>query len=98
MTSGESLVEGGVLSAVELVNGQLPDGLAPGRAVVAVAVALVGHPAKKGIQNVNGTRCAMESINIYPFYDSHIENHYVSIHYLFLFGIVIHILGMLKIT
>ena len=40
----------------------------------------------------------MESINIYPFYDSHIENHYVSIHYLFLFGIVIHILGMLKIT
>ena len=50
MTSGESLVEGGVLPAVELVNGQLPDGLAPGRAVVAVAVALVGHPAKKAFK------------------------------------------------
>ena len=44
MTTGEPLVEGGVVPAVELVDGQLPDGLAPRRAVVGVAVALVGHP------------------------------------------------------
>ena len=44
MAAGEALVEGRVLPAVELVDGQLPDGLAPGRAVVGVAVALMGHP------------------------------------------------------
>ena len=44
VATGEALVEGRVLPAVELVDGQLPDGLAPGRAVVGVSVALVGHP------------------------------------------------------
>ena len=48
VTAGEALVEGGVLPAVELVYGQLPDGLAAGRAVVGVAVALVRHPEKGG--------------------------------------------------
>ena len=49
----EALVEGRVLPAVELVDGQLPDGLAPGRAVVGVAVAFVGHPeiGEEGMHN-----------------------------------------------
>lgn len=47
MATGESLVEAGVITPVQLVDGHLPDGLAPGGAVVGVAVALVGHPEKK---------------------------------------------------
>ena len=46
MATGESLVEAGVITPVQLVDGHLPDGLAPGGAVVGVAVALVGHPEK----------------------------------------------------
>ena len=45
--AGESLVEAGIVPPVELVDGQLPDGLAAGRAVVAVAVAFVRHSEKR---------------------------------------------------
>ena len=45
MASGEPLVEGGVVPAVELVDRHLPDRVGARGAVVGVAVALVGHPA-----------------------------------------------------
>ncbi len=45
VASGEPLVEGGVVPAVELVDGHLPDRVGARGAVVGVAVALVGHPA-----------------------------------------------------
>ena len=48
MAAGEPLVEGGVVAAVELVDGQLPDRVRAAGAVVAVAVALVGHPRTNG--------------------------------------------------
>ena len=44
VATGEALVEGRVLPAVELVDGELPDWLTPGGAIVCVAMALVGHP------------------------------------------------------
>ena len=47
VTAGEALVERGVLPPVQLVNGQLPDGVRPGRAVAGVAVAFVGHSEVK---------------------------------------------------
>ena len=46
MTSGQSLIEGWVVPSVQLVDGQLPDGLGAGGAVVGVAVALMGHPVR----------------------------------------------------
>ena len=48
VAAGEPLVEGGVVAAVELVDGQLPDRVRAAGAVVAVAVALVGHPRTNG--------------------------------------------------
>ena len=52
MTAGESLVEAGIVPPVQLVDGHLPDGLAPRRAVVGVAVTLVGHSEKRKEKNV----------------------------------------------
>ena len=48
VASGEPLVEGGVVPAVQLVDGHLPDRVGARRAVVGVAVALVGHPGHGG--------------------------------------------------
>lgn len=44
VATGQGLVEGGVVSAIELVHHDLPHGVALAGAVVRVTVALVGHP------------------------------------------------------
>jgi hypothetical protein len=46
VAAGEVLVKVGVVPAVQLVDGHLPDGVGAGRAVLRVAVALVWHPAR----------------------------------------------------
>ena len=47
MAAGETLVKGRILPAIKLVDGQLPDGLTPGRTFVTVAMALVRHSKKR---------------------------------------------------
>ena len=42
--AGQLLVEVDVVASVQLVDGQLPDGVAARGALAGVAVALVGHP------------------------------------------------------
>ena len=49
MTSGQSLVKGGVVSSVKLVDDHLPDGVGPGGALAGVTVTLVGHPEVEGV-------------------------------------------------
>lgn len=49
VATGQGLVEGGVVSAIELVHDNLPHGVALAGAVVGVTVALVGHPEVKGV-------------------------------------------------
>lgn len=49
VTTGKGLVEGGVITTIQLVHHHLPDGVATGRAVVGVAVALVGHAEVQGV-------------------------------------------------
>lgn len=44
VAAGQVLIEVGVVPAVELVDRHLPDGVGTGRAVLGIAVALVGHP------------------------------------------------------
>jgi len=43
MTTGQGLVEGGVITTIELVNDHLPDGVAAAGAVLGIADTLVGH-------------------------------------------------------
>ena len=45
--AGQPLVEVHVVASVQLVERQLPDGVAAGGALAGVAVALVGHPKKE---------------------------------------------------
>jgi hypothetical protein len=49
VTTGQRLVEGGVVTSVQLVHHYLPDRVATTGAVVCVAVALVGHPEVEGV-------------------------------------------------
>lgn len=44
VTTWQGLVEGGIVSAIQLVHHHLPDWMRPRRAIAAVAVALMGHP------------------------------------------------------
>ncbi len=46
VAAGEVLVKVGVIPAVQLVDGHLPDGVGAGRTVLRVTVALVWHPAR----------------------------------------------------
>lgn len=50
MTTGQSLVEVGIVTAIQLVDDHLPDGVTPGRAVLGIAVAFMGHPVVKGVR------------------------------------------------
>ena len=49
MTSGQSLVKGGVVSPVQLVDDHLPDWVGPGGAFLGVTVTLVRHPVVEGV-------------------------------------------------
>merc|ERR1719295_1091682 len=49
VTSGQSLIKGGVVSPVKLVNDHLPDGVGPGGALASVTVTLVRHPEVEGV-------------------------------------------------
>ena len=47
MAASQVLVELGVVPSVQLIDGQLPDGVAPCGAVTSIAVALVRHSERK---------------------------------------------------
>merc|ERR1711862_1005021 len=49
VTSGQSLIKGGVISPVKLVNDHLPDGVGPGGALASVTVTLVRHPEVESV-------------------------------------------------
>ena len=46
VTAAQTLVEGGVISPVQLVDGKLPDGVGAGGTLAGVTVTLVWHPAQ----------------------------------------------------
>lgn len=50
VTTWEGLIKSGVVSAIQLVHDDFPDGVRTGRAVVRVTVALVGHTEVESVR------------------------------------------------